>query len=100
MEGRAILSRGETVDPDDLQPHVAAGTSLGRAPALPPQQTLTELEGTHILQTLERCGGNHSRSAEALGIGRTPPRRKLKEDGLERAPPAAPPPRPRSVPLT
>ncbi|OLC18005.1 MAG: hypothetical protein AUH29_00285 [Candidatus Rokubacteria bacterium 13_1_40CM_69_27] len=94
MERTAILSRGETVEPDDLQPHVAAGTSLGRAPALPPQQTLTELEGTHILQTLERCGWNHSRTAEALGIGRTTLWRKLKEYGLERAPLASPPRRP------
>ena len=86
MERSAILSRTDTVGPDDLPPHVAAGTTLGRAPALAPQQTLAELERMHVLQTLERCGWNHSRTAEALGIGRTTLWRKLKEYGLERSP--------------
>ncbi|MGH7323425.1 MAG: sigma-54-dependent transcriptional regulator [Candidatus Rokuibacteriota bacterium] len=86
MERSAILSRTETVGPDDLPPHVAAGTTLGRAPALPAQQTLSDVERAHVLQTLERCGWNHSRTAEALGIGRTTLWRKLKEYGLERAP--------------
>jgi DNA-binding NtrC family response regulator len=86
MERSAILSRTETVGADDLPPHVAAGTSLGRAPALPPQQTLAELERIHVLQTLERCGWNHSRTAEALGIGRTTLWRKLKDYGLDRPP--------------
>jgi transcriptional regulator of acetoin/glycerol metabolism len=35
------------------------------------------------LQTRDRCGWNHSRAAEALGIGRTTLWRKLKEYGLE-----------------
>jgi DNA-binding NtrC family response regulator len=84
MERTAILSRGEMAGPGDLPPHVAAGRTLGRAPALPPQQTLADLERTHILQTLERCGWNHSRTAQALGIGRTTLWRKLREYGLER----------------
>jgi DNA-binding NtrC family response regulator len=84
MERTAILSRGEMAAPDDLPPHVAAGRTLGRAPALPPQQTLADLERTHIVQTLERCGWNHSRTAHALGIGRTTLWRKLREYGLER----------------
>jgi two-component system response regulator HydG len=86
MERTAILSRGDTVGRDDLPPHVAAGTGLGLAPALPPQHTLAELDRLHILQTLERFGWNHSRAAEALGIGRTTLWRKLKEYGLERSP--------------
>jgi DNA-binding NtrC family response regulator len=86
MERTAILSRAEAVGPDDLPPHVAAGISLGRAPVLPPQQTLAELERTHILLTLERCGWNYARTVEALGIGRTTLWRKLKQYGLERAP--------------
>jgi DNA-binding NtrC family response regulator len=84
MARTAILSRGETAGPEDLPPHVAAGRTLGRAPALPPQQTLAELERTYILQTLERCGWNHSRTAQALGIGRTTLWRKLREYDLER----------------
>ncbi len=86
MERTAILSSTEEVEPGDLPPHVAAATGLGRPPALAPQQTLAEVERTQILQTLERCGWNYSRTAEALGIGRTTLWRKLKEYGLERTP--------------
>jgi DNA-binding NtrC family response regulator len=86
MERTAILSRGETVGFDDLPPHVASGTGLGLAPALLPQLTLAERDRIHILETLERCGWNHSRAAEALGIGRTTLWRKLKEYGLDRSP--------------
>ncbi len=84
MERTAILARKETIEPEDLPPHIAAGTDLGPAPSLPREQSLAETEKVHILQTLERYGWNHSRAAEALGIGRTTLWRKLKEYGLEK----------------
>ncbi|PYN98147.1 MAG: hypothetical protein DMD91_15955 [Candidatus Rokuibacteriota bacterium] len=84
IERAAILARGATVSPDDLPPHVAAGLELGPSQALPRQITLAEAQRIHILQTLERFGGNHSSAAEALGIGRTTLWRKLKEYGIER----------------
>ena len=74
IERAAILSRSETVEPDDLPPHVSAGL----------QVTLAEAERAHILTTLERFGRNHSGAAEALGIGRTTLWRKLKEYGIVR----------------
>jgi two-component system response regulator HydG len=83
MERTAILTGKETIGPDDLPPHIATGTPLGPAPVLPREQTLDEVEKTHILQTLERCGWNHSRAAEVLGIGRTSLWRKLKEYQIE-----------------
>ena len=83
MERTAILAGKETIGPDDLPPHIATGTPLGPAPTLPREQTLDEVEKTHILQTLERYGWNHSRAAEALGIGRTSLWRKLKEYQIE-----------------
>ena len=43
-----------------------------------------EVVQTRVGETLERCGGNHSRAAEMLGIGRTTLWRKLKEYGLDR----------------
>jgi len=79
IERAAILARGATVGQDDLPPHVSAGLELGPSPDLPRQLTLAEAERIHILQTLERVGGNHSSAAEALGIGRTTLWRKLKE---------------------
>jgi DNA-binding NtrC family response regulator len=83
MERTAILAGTETIGPDDLPPHITTGTPLGPAPILPREQTLDEVEKTHILQTLERYGWNHSRAAEALGIGRTSLWRKLKEYQIE-----------------
>jgi DNA-binding NtrC family response regulator len=84
MERAAILARAETIEPGDLPPHVGAGLALGSAPALEAEQTLAEAERTHIIQILERYGWNHSRAAEALGIGRTTLWRKLKEYGVEK----------------
>jgi two-component system response regulator HydG len=79
MEHTAILARNDTIGPDELPPHIAAGARLGPAPILPQEQTLAEVEKSHILQTLERHSWNHSRAAEALGIGRTSLWRKLKD---------------------
>jgi two-component system, NtrC family, response regulator HydG len=83
MERTAILARNDLIGPDELPPHIASGTPLGPAPVLPREQTLAEVEKSHILQTLERCGWNHSQAAEALGIGRTSLWRKLKEYQIE-----------------
>ena len=84
IERAAILASGEAITPDDLPPHIASGAGLGPTPGLPAQQNLAEIEKAHIVQTLERCGWNHSRAAEALGIGRTTLWRKLKDYGLDR----------------
>jgi transcriptional regulator with PAS, ATPase and Fis domain len=84
IERTAILSRHDVIEPDDLPPHVAGGVALGPAPGLEREQTLAEAERVHIIQTLERCGWNHSRAAETLGIGRTTLWRKLKEYGIDR----------------
>jgi DNA-binding NtrC family response regulator len=85
MERAAILSRSETIGVDDLPSHIAACLELGPGPSLPRPQRLAETEKAHIVQTLERFGWNHSRAADALGIGRTTLWRKLKGYGL-RAP--------------
>jgi two-component system response regulator HydG len=79
MERTAILACNETFGPEDLPAHIAAGTPPGAPLSLPREQTLAEIEKAHILLTLERFGWNHSRTAEALGIGRTSLWRKLKE---------------------
>jgi DNA-binding NtrC family response regulator len=84
MERLAILARDETIEPGDLPPHVGAGLALGPAPGLAAEQTLAEAERAHIIQILERHGWNHSRAAEALGIGRTTLWRKLKDYGIEK----------------
>jgi DNA-binding NtrC family response regulator len=84
MERGAILAQADTIEPDDLPPHVTASLTLGPAPSLGSPQTLAETERILIIQTLERSGGSHSRAAEALGIGRTTLWRKLKEYGIDK----------------
>ena len=84
IERASILAAGETIGPDDLPPHIASGVGLGPVPPLPAQRNLAEVEKAHIIETLERCGWNHSRAADALGIGRTTLWRKLKDYGLDR----------------
>ena len=83
MERAAILSRGDTVSADDLPPHIAARLDLGASPSLSRQMSLADAERGCIIQTLERCGWNHSRAADALGIGRTTLWRKRKEYGID-----------------
>jgi transcriptional regulator with PAS, ATPase and Fis domain len=85
MERTAILAQAETVEASDLPPHVVGAVVLGPAPALAPEQTLADAERAHIAQTLERCGWNHTRASEALGIGRTTLWRKLKEFGIDKS---------------
>src|SRR5258707_3320479 len=84
MERGAILAQADTIEPGDLPPHVTASLALGPAPNLESPQTLAETERILIMQTLERSGWNHSRTAESLGIGRTTLWRKLKEYGIDR----------------
>jgi hypothetical protein len=84
IERAAILANGEPITPDDLPQHIVSGTGLGPPPVLPAQQNLAEIERAHIVQTLERCGWNQSRAAEALGIGRSTLWRKFKDYGLDR----------------
>src|SRR5499433_203798 len=84
MERTAILARDEMIEPRDLPPHVDSGLALGPAPGLAAEQTLAEAERAHIIQILERHGWNHSRAAEALGIGRTTLWRKLRDYGIEK----------------
>ena len=47
-----------------------------------PFPTLAQVERDHILRALRQCGGQPSRAAKLLGIGRTTLYRKLKEYGL------------------
>ena len=82
IERTVILAPGDTVMPDDLPPHVGAGG--GAEPAPPGRGSLADTERAHIFEMLERHGWNYSRTADALGIGRTTLWRKLKEYGGNR----------------
>jgi len=81
---RALALRsGRTLTVRDLPPHIAratgaAGASVG-AQIPTTMLTLEEVERRHILQVLEKTGGNKLKAAEVLGIDRSTLHRKLKQ---------------------
>lgn len=76
-----ILCAGDTITLADLPPNIASGVA---EPAAFGRGSLADTERAHILETLERHRWNYSRTADALGIGRTTLWRKLKEYGFNR----------------
>jgi DNA-binding NtrC family response regulator len=80
---RALALRsGRTLTVRDLPPHIAraGGTTAAVASQVPSALlTLEEVERRHILQVLEKTGGNKLKAAEILGIDRSTLHRKLKQ---------------------
>ncbi len=76
MERALIVASGESIRPEDLP------VSAGRFVPPSPRPSLAEIEKQAILQTLERCGGDRRRTAEALGISLRTLQYRLKEYGL------------------
>ncbi|MFI5213695.1 MAG: sigma-54-dependent transcriptional regulator [Gemmatimonadales bacterium] len=75
------LRNGRTLTIRDLPPHIAktAGVGARAVPGMPSAMlTLEEVERRHILQVLEKTGGNKLKAAEVLGIDRSTLHRKLK----------------------
>jgi DNA-binding NtrC family response regulator len=82
--GRAVvLCLGDTVLPEHLPPSLLKAVEAQQAPAAPPvapaprvndgatlQSDVDALEKAKILDALERCGGNQTRTAQMLGISR------------------------------
>jgi formate hydrogenlyase transcriptional activator len=84
IERGLIVSDGPVLElDDDLQPSVAtrSGGYL-RSGSDQADVAVAQGEAQRLLKSLELSGGNHSRAAKALGIGRTTLWRKLKFHGL------------------
>jgi len=78
VERAVLMAQGSTIQADDL----------GLSQASPGQARLEELpldeaERLLIHQSLERCGGNVSRAAEALGLSRSALYRRLERYGIK-----------------
>lgn len=80
MENLLIVG-GNKIDVKQL-PAEISGVSIGTNPKLCVDMpiTLDELEKLALQKTLEMVGGNRTRAAELLGIGRRTLQRKIKED--------------------
>jgi DNA-binding NtrC family response regulator len=82
IESAVVLARGPVIGLDDLPPNMRGETG-GSSVSVPVGATLAEAERDLIRATLAREGGNKSRAADILGIGRKTLHRKLQEYGLE-----------------
>jgi Nif-specific regulatory protein len=88
IESAVVIMDGDEIQPSDLAlaervdiaGHTPTPPSLGRADTI---QTLAEVERAHILEVLDRVGGNRTLAAKALGIGRNTLARKLTKYGID-----------------
>lgn len=79
LERASIMSAGAQIQPGDLSAEVSAEPATVHVDA--PMATLAEVEKTHILRVLERCGGNKKQAADILAIDRSTLYAKLKQFG-------------------
>ncbi|HEX9007615.1 MAG TPA: sigma-54 dependent transcriptional regulator [Bacteroidota bacterium] len=82
IEGAVLLAPGDTIEPADLGIHrptqpVRQGPLPGDSDAA--TMTLDEVERLHIRRTLEQCGFNRTKTAEALGISKKTLYLKIKQ---------------------
>ncbi len=81
IESAVVLSKGTTITLDDLPPNIRGETGTDSL-RLAVGASLADVEKEVIRSTLAREGGNKSRTAEILGIGRKTLHRKIEEYGL------------------
>lgn len=81
MERAVIIAEGKPkIEVTDLPPEIVR---RGAPPLLDgPVERLADVERRHILLALERCGGNRTKAAKALGIGANTLWRKLRAYGV------------------
>jgi DNA-binding NtrC family response regulator len=88
VESAVVMASEGLVGLDDLPPGIkpSGGEREARVPV---GSTLAEAEGILIRETLAAQGGNKSRTAEVLGIGRKTLYQKIEEYGIESSSKAA-----------
>jgi len=83
IERAVILAEGQPhIEVCDLPPEIRDNVAMARQRSEDQLVTLAEIERRHILETLERLGGNRKAAADALGIGVNTLWRRLKTYGL------------------
>jgi two-component system response regulator HydG len=81
IQRSVVLSRGETIFPEQLPPRVRAAESA--EPAAGAGRTMREVERDVIVKTLKETGGNRTKAAVILGISRRTLQNKIKEYGID-----------------
>jgi DNA-binding NtrC family response regulator len=79
MEQMVVGARGSTLTLADLPEDLIEATYAVDPSARTGKETLSELERTIALRTLQQCGGNRTRAADILGISVRTLQRRLKE---------------------
>ncbi|HUX37167.1 MAG TPA: sigma-54 dependent transcriptional regulator [Rectinemataceae bacterium] len=82
VESAVVMARGATIGLDDLPPSLRGGGGE-RDVLVPAGSSLAQAEAILIRETLLAQGGNKSKTAEILGIGRKTLYQKLEEYGVE-----------------
>ena len=83
IDKMVVMSSGETLSLGDLPAYLSGNSCLlAKAIACASASSLRDMERTVILSVLERCGGNRTHAAEALGISVRTLQRKLKVWGV------------------
>jgi len=82
IESAVVMTSDPLVGLDDLPPGIGSSDEE-RAVRVPVGSTLEDAEKILIRETLAAQGGNKSRTAEILGIGRKTLYQKMEEYGLE-----------------
>jgi DNA-binding NtrC family response regulator len=91
MERAQIMADGACIRLRDLPPEIVTPAQAGKASTrtAPASDDLAERQRAHVLQVLQREGGNKARAARVLGVNRRSLYRLLEKYGIEQ--PAPPP---------
>ncbi|RPJ03970.1 MAG: sigma-54-dependent Fis family transcriptional regulator [Spirochaetaceae bacterium] len=82
IESAVVMCKGPVISPEDLPSYIQAASDDNYI-RIRTGTTLDEAEKEILLFTLNQQGGNKSRTAEVLGIGRKTLHRKLEEYGIK-----------------
>lgn len=82
IESAVVFCKGPLISLYDLPPQFQRGEASEAALSLPLGTSLADAEKELILYTLSQCGGNKTKTAEVLQIGRKTLHRKLNEYGI------------------
>jgi two-component system NtrC family response regulator len=82
VERTLLLTTGDLIKPDDLKIAQKPGRNIDSKNTVT-TGTLDAMEKQMIVSTIEECGGNLTRTAEKLGIGRATLYRKMEKHGIQ-----------------